>query len=54
MQTEDRNSCSELKHSLIFPSAHLLKAVAYLETKQFVLILSPRETSVGFNLYNSI
>lgn len=54
MQTEDRNSCSEVKHSLLFPSAHLLKAVAYLETKQFVLFLSSGGTSVGFNLYNSI
>lgn len=54
MQKDDRNSCSELKHSLIFLPAHSLKGIAYLEEKQFVLYLSPGETSVGFNLYNSI
>lgn len=48
MHMEDWNSCSELKHSLIFPSVHLLKEIAHLEIKQFGLDLLPDETSVGF------
>lgn len=53
MQTEDQNSCSELRHSMIFPLAHLLKEIVPLETKQFGIVLSLGEMPVGFNLYNS-
>lgn len=36
------------------PPAHLLKTISYLETKHSVLFLSTSESSVCFNLYNSI